>query len=198
MNIINRAKQKEKILINRPPHVSSIVFVKTKGSWAPEDAVKYFGFHNFQRVELLDRIIDRVWFYDDSEWFHILEGWYYPLYNQGNFPLYDQSDFVNTLLKLSSEYDVFWFSVGDADCSFNYSYYSGGECKRKFVVKSPRYDDRVIEINEGKKLPYEDNILNDNDEIIFSDNECVTVLLKLAESLGIKTKYDESNFQGYK
>ena len=177
-------------IINDEPHASTFVFIKTRGSWSPEDALAYLGIKEYQKDQSFDDIGGRLWFYDDGEWMHILDGWDYRLLN---------NQLPKSLIELSRKFDVLMFYVGDSDMSFSYAIYEEGKCKRNLKVESPAYTDKVVEQNEGKMMSCEEGILSEDGKILISEAEnYIEVLLDMAFKLGVDGKYTEDNLQVYR
>ena len=62
---------------------------------------------------------------------------------------------IELLAAAGQRWDLFSYSVGDIDESYEIVCYRDGELIRHRRVDSPRYDDRVVSIDIGEPLPAE-------------------------------------------
>ncbi|MCP4359372.1 MAG: hypothetical protein GY796_15265 [Chloroflexi bacterium] len=112
----------------------------------------------------------------------LADNWYYSLWhNPSTRP---------TIEQLAASFDVFACSVGDCDDSFDFVYYQNAQLVRKYVVTDPHFRGGSVTEDVGKPFPAESDILAN------TSNQ-LTMVLKLASSLGIKTDYKDHDLRIY-
>ena len=118
---------------------------------------------------------------EDSSWTYVMDDWYYSLWFEKGIR--------DRIKLLSGDFDIFTFSVGDSDNSFDFSYLQKGEYLRQYVVEDPTYKGGEVVINTGKPFPIEDQAL--------AKQEPIDKVIMIAKSLGIVFTHTKENVRVY-
>lgn len=117
---------------------------------------------------------------DSGGWLMLADDWYYTLWHkQSTRP---------AIGSIGASHEVFAYSVGEGDRSFDFVHYQNGKLARAYVVESPNYSDRIVVENIGTPLPGETALLRED-----GDN----IGIQLAETLGIKTRFKDDELRIY-
>ena len=111
----------------------------------------------------------------------IADDWYYTLWHMKTTR--------PAIEEIAKRHDIFSFSVGECDLSFDFVLYKKGLLERKYVVESPHFTDRVVVENLGQPMPAESGLL--------VSPEGHDVGMRLAESLGIQTMLTQNDLRIY-
>lgn len=118
---------------------------------------------------------------EDDNWTYLMDDWSYSLWHE--------SGLVEQLIRLSSEFDVFTFYVGDSDDSFGFAYYRKGAVLRKYIVEDPYYRGGETVLDVGPPFPIEKEALLKED--LFEK------VMTIATSFGIKTDFHKEKVRIY-
>lgn len=116
-----------------------------------------------------------------DHWIHVAEGWDYTLWHR--------EDRFDLLQWISLTCDVFTFSVGESDASYDFALFQGGSVRRLQEVRSPRYSDRVLHRSIGDPLPCESEALWQSDGSAIG--------FRIAQSLGIDLEVQDRPLYTY-
>lgn len=118
-----------------------------------------------------------------EDWVHILDSYSYHLWH--NTKLRDHLLAIGKTVE-----ELFFGSAGDADHSFDFTYFKGGELVRKYVVEDPTYQKGIVTVNIGKPLDGEAEALLQEDE---RDK-----VLEMARLFGIKLRHQRDEIICYR
>lgn len=163
-------------------HAPYFIFVRGPSSYSDEDLLKQFGIGHFQLIANPTRNHLNVVLADAGEWKLVADSWLYHLWNR--------PDRMHRLEELAKSNEVFAFSVGDCDLSYDFCHYANGALVRRFVVESPGYSDQVVVENFGPNMIGEPSP---------AAGEAVKIseLLNIGESLGAITRFSRDEFRIY-
>jgi len=175
----------EKFRLTSRGHLSQpfFIFIRAKGKLSDQDVLKRLGIADFIRVDWVPDVGSKpyVLVTDDSEWIHIMDNWSYSLWHD--------PEVRDCIAQIGAEFETYACSIGDADRGFDFVYYLDGDLRRKYVVQSPNYNDRVVTEDIGDPLSGEAEALRHKDEW--------GIVLELAVSLGINIQHDLSRIRIY-
>jgi len=117
-----------------------------------------------------------------GEWMGLADDWFYTTW-------YSPSTVLATA-ELALSHDVFTCTVGDTDASFDFAYYRNAALVRRYVVTDPNFRGGSVVEDIGERLPAEAELLD-------SGRDQLDIILGLAESLGIRTMYNEDQVRIY-
>ena len=149
------------------------IFVRCAGMYADEYVLDRLGIEGFSRSDLNGGSGSYLIVAEDTDWIHILDDFL--------FTLWHTRAVHESIPVLGQEHEVFTFSVGDADDSFDFAYYRGGRLIRKFVVVDDDYRGGVVTEDVGTPLPVEAEAM--------SEDENLSKVHKIAQSLGIDLRH---------
>ncbi|MBA4019343.1 MAG: hypothetical protein C0483_19425 [Pirellula sp.] len=147
-----------------------------------ENILAHFNLTKHHRVFEIDDATTYVIITDAGEWTMIADDW---LYNLWHMP-----STKTALGSLGKNREVFAWSVGDCDESFQFCLYRSGKLVRNYVVDSPNYNDQIVKVDVGEALPSET-------ELFASDLETGEKLNRLTISLGIDPRVSRDSLRIY-
>ena len=95
------------------------------------------------------------------------------------------------LLSGLGDYEIFTFSIGDIDYSYDFQYYQGGTLRRSVVWEDPHIDGGRMKQEYGERLECE--AINP----VYESSSFIHEIWSLARSLGIETDYSKLEFRAY-
>lgn len=107
-----------------------------------------------------------------GEWGCVMDSFWYGLWHT-------KEVWIN-IERLGEKYEVFCFSVGDSDCSYDFAYYKDGKKVRELVIIDPEYNNPKVSVDFGDKLDGEKGT---------DINGSIKSLLNLGQSLGINAEF---------
>ena len=171
-------------IINKLPHSPYFICIKGLNHKNDEELLELLGLHKCKEIEIPKDFEDEncIYISNDTSWIHIMDNYYYTFW---------QSDALSVRIEeLGEKYEIFTFSVGDSDLSFDFKYFKNGTKIREYIVTSPNYNDEVIEVNNGTPLFGETEGLKKKDQF--------DRIIYIADSLGIILPEKEEEIRCYK
>ncbi len=117
----------------------------------------------------------------DSDWIHIADNFSYSHWHS--------KEFRSPVKELTKESDVFIFSVGDTDMSFEFAFFSDGKLIRSVVWEDPEMDGGFLKKQKGNPLNSEQAIPRGKDPL--------KGLWALAAEQGINTDFEKVKLRVY-
>ena len=124
---------------------------------------------------------DCIFLFRDKIWVHIMDNFSYSHWHSKNFKL--------KIEELGKSFEIFSFSVGDVDFSFEFRLFRNGGLVREYIVESPNFNDEIITKNFGKPLKGEEKGLQKKDQLMR--------VIHIAQSLGIEFPKNQSEINCY-
>jgi hypothetical protein len=152
------------------PH---LVFIKYGNSFSDEELLSLLGLKSHIPMSNDEDAISSLYLTDSNGWINIIDDWLYSLWYS--------SEFRTNVELLAKKYEVFWCSIGEADDSYDFSYYKNGLLQRKYVVEDPDYTKGHVTESIGQPLTAEAEALTKKDNL--------DKVLLIAKSIGINTDY---------
>ena len=155
-------------------HSYHVVFVRLRGKMSDQEVLRAMGLVGLKVLDPVEQIQlvgpGHVFLARSSGWLHVAGDWMQTL----DRALGDRQ----VLRDLSVSADVVELIIGDCDQSYKYSVWKDGELRRRRVVESPGFTDRVLTEDVGELLP------NESPELL--ENAGGKVQAKVLEWLGIE------------
>jgi hypothetical protein len=169
------------LIVHGRLHAPYFIFLRCAGRYSDSDLLQRFGLADYRpRKGLPDRGRYAI-LAADGQWSLIADDWRYTLWHKPSTR--------PALVALAETCDVFACSVGDCDRSFDFVYYRDARLVRRFVVADPHFQGGVVVEDMGQPLPGEATAFQQSDEF--------TIVLGIANSLGIKTDFSERDLRAY-
>lgn len=172
-------------LINGTFYSHLYIFIKGGFRLSDKEIIKALDAIDYQLTKLgkLEEAGDNRYLHltEDAHWAHLMDDLVGTL-------LFNQQ-LQERLSWLSKDFDVFCWSVGDIDDSFDFRYYQNGSVIREYVVEDPKFNGGKITRNSGRPLAGEKDGLAKKDSL--------EKVLTIASSLGINLKHDLSKIRCY-
>lgn len=162
------------------PHSPYLIFIKGL-DLSDEEILYQLGLSGYSKLEARIPWSDHLAISRDEEWTHLADSYAYSHWLS--------NDFRTKIQKMASSFDVFTFSVGDADYSYDFEYWASGERIRKVVWDDPKYDGGFLKEQHGIPLEGEGPVSANKDPL--------KGLWQLAQSLGIQTDYTQLDTELY-
>jgi hypothetical protein len=120
---------------------------------------------------------------EDREWVHILDDLSYSMWHTPSVH--------EAIPHLSHEFDIFMYTVGDADNSYEFAYYREGRLARRCVVDDTTWgqSEGVVVEDNGEPLPLELTGPRDSDNWMW--------MRSIAGSLGIDLRHRRDQIRAY-
>lgn len=134
------------------------IFIRNGGSIVNQDLLTELGLLSYSPIEDFsgikwgDLLKRYVYILETGEWKHVIDDYTYSVWHH--------PEVRPGIARLGMKYDILYCSLGDCDESFDFVYYENGKVRRKLVVESPNYGDRVITENIGIPFSFEDTVFN--------------------------------------
>jgi hypothetical protein len=161
-------------------HAPYFIFVGCAGEYPDADLLRHFGL-SYQPAASTERRDRYAILADDGLWTLLADDLYHTLWHMASTR--------PAIAALSKRFDIFACSVGDCDRSFDFVYYQGGRLVREYVVRDPDFRGGVVVVNRGEPLLGEAAAFEETDEM--------RIVLRIADSLGIRTDYAENELRVY-
>jgi hypothetical protein len=162
-------------------HAPYFIFLRCAGRYSDAELLERFGLSTYQRAPTIPHLGRCAILADADDWVLIADDWYYTLWHLQSTR--------RTIAAFAETCDVFATSVGECDRSFDFLYYEGAHLIRKYVVDSPNYGDRRLVEDFGDPFPDEAAAFELPDEM--------TIIMEIAASLRLKTRYEEQDLRIY-
>ncbi len=157
------------------------IFVRCANELSDIDLLQRFELSIYKQTQSVSLLDYYAILANDAAWTLLADNWRYSLWhNPSTRPAIEH---------LASSYDVFACSIGDCDDSFDFVYYQNAQLVRKYVVTDPHFRGGTVTEDFGEPFSSESNILTLPNQL--------TMVLKLASSLGIKTDYKDHDLRIY-
>ncbi|MEM6807026.1 MAG: hypothetical protein AAF696_36835, partial [Bacteroidota bacterium] len=105
----------------------------------------YLYFPDIDKIRLGDYPNRYLYILEQQSWKQLID--------DPSYGVWHTSELRPGIERLGKEFDILYCSIGDCDESFDFVYYEKGELRRKLIVDSPNYVDRVIREDIG--IPFE-------------------------------------------
>ena len=163
-------------LSNGHLHAPYFIFLKCAEKVSDSDLLAAFGINDHQQISTPPLEGPHATFCTCGDWTLIADDWYYSLWHSET-----TRPAINSLAERA---DIFAYSFGECDNSFDFVYYLDGELVRKFVVLDPDFKSSIVKEDFGDPLPGEIDALTLNGELLPFNGE-LERLMKISDSLGI-------------
>ncbi len=150
------------------------VFIKNT-EMTDRNLLEALGLKTYVTISTVDSRFDYLAIGRDPYWTHILDNFGYSHWHS--------DEFRNAIVKLGSNFDIFTFSVGDTDMSFDFQLYRRGHLVRSFVWEDLDYSGGRLKEQSGASL--------EGEEFIPCGKDPVAGLWRVASAQGIKSDYDK-------
>jgi hypothetical protein len=140
-----------------------------------------FGLQHYVPTKFSRQRSDYIGISSDGRWIHLID-------NYGYTHLHSP-DFRSRFHSLAQAMDVFSFSIGDIDMSFDIQFYRDRHLARYFRWDDPRIDGGHLGAESGSPLSFEDTIPRGSDPY--------DGLLRVAAGLGVQTDYSTHSIRLY-
>lgn len=169
------------LIVRGALHAPYIIFVQCAGKYSDHELLQRFGLPTYARSERAQRFGPYAFLGDDGNWTLLADDWLYTLWHMTTTP--------PTIENLAEDHDIFACSTGDSDHSFDFLYFQDSQLVRKYVFDDPTCRGGSVVENFGKPLPGEADAFKHKDE--------KKIVLAIAQSLGIRTQYEEIDLRIY-
>jgi hypothetical protein len=153
-------------------HAPFFIYFRRIPRLTDEQILAQFGLTTYRYTKKLQPSSTYAVIADAGEWTFLADDWLYQLWHLPSTRPAIES--------LATTRDVFAWSVGDCDQSFEYCLYRNGIRVRQYIVDSPSFSDQVIRVNFGEVLPFESELLS-------ADLEITDKMNQFSAYLGINT-----------
>lgn len=162
-------------------HSPYFIFLCGNGDLSDRDLLQRFSLPTYDRTASPSAYGPYAILADDGTWNLVADDWRYTLWHMPSTRI--------AIAELAAHCDVFACSVGDIDHSYDIVYYRNSQLIRKFVVEDRDFKGGSVVENLGKPLLAEQAVFKQPDELQY--------VLDIASSLGIKTRYCETDLRIY-
>ncbi len=128
-------------------HAPFFIYFRGTPRLSDKQILDHFGLHAYQSAAKLPPSSTYAVIADAGIWTLLADDWLYRLWHMPSTR--------KAIELLAKTHDVFAWSLGDCDQSYEYMIYLNGELVRQCTVDSPHFDDQVVRINIGEHLPFE-------------------------------------------
>jgi hypothetical protein len=135
----------------------------------------------YVRIPSMEHRFDYLAIGRDSHWTHVADNYGYTHWHS--------KDFRDAVSELAARLEVFSFSVGDSDMSFDLQLYRSGHLVRRFVWEDRDYSGGRLQEQFGSPLEFETTIPCGKDPL--------DGLWRVASALGIECDYTKLNLMLY-
>ncbi|MCC9603357.1 hypothetical protein LOC67_22640 [Stieleria sp. JC731] len=161
-------------IINDILHAPHFIFIRNPSDELTDRSLlERFTIGDYELVSSLPKFRNHVVVRREPNWLHLADDWSYSLWHAPSTR--------DSLLELSCDHDIYQYSVGECDHSFDFRYFSGGAITREYVVEDPTYHNGIVVKDDGTELPGERDSLELPDE--------QQRVLGIARALGIDVSY---------
>ncbi|WP_425618878.1 hypothetical protein NA78x_002597 [Anatilimnocola sp. NA78] len=151
-------------------HAPFFIFLRRDPELSDQQILGHFGLRTHRYSAKLPPFSTYVVLADVGDWTMLADDWLYQLWHLPSTKAAIES--------LAKDRDVFAWSIGDCDESFEYCLYINGQLIRHYVVDSPHFDDQVVRVELGQRLRFES-------ELLASDLPIVEKMIRMGANLGI-------------
>lgn len=131
-------------------HAPFFIYFHREPQLSDEQILDHFGLQAYQSAVKLPPSSTYAVITDTDDWTLLADDWLYGLWHMPSTR--------NAIQLLAKTRDVLAWSIGDCDQSFEYTFYRNGELARQYTVDSPHFDDQVVRIDFGDRLPFESEL----------------------------------------
>ena len=156
------------------------VFIKNTGI-TDRELMNSLGLQSYTNSSFVRSRDDYLVIGRDAQWTHIADNF--------GYTHWESKAFGQAVSKFGERFEVFTFSVGEADMSFHLHFYSGGQLIRRFIWEDHDYSGGRLKKQSGSPLEYEDTIPFGKDP--------VDGLWRVASALGIESDYAKLSMSFY-
>ena len=159
-------------IFNGHLHAPFFIYFRRTPRLTDEQILAQFGLTSHRYTTKLQLSSTYAVIADAGEWTLLADDWLYHLWHMPSTR--------RAIESLATTHDVFAWSVGDCDLSFEYCLYRNGTRVRQYIVDSPGFSDQVIRVNFGEILSFESELLS-------ADLEITDKMNRFSTNLGINT-----------
>lgn len=163
-------------------HSPYFIFFRGGAKLTDEEVLAHFELSSYSRTPLASMSRTHAMITEVGEWTLLADDWLYTLWYQ---PCK-----WSAIERLAQDRDLFAWSVGECDHSFDFCLYRNGQLVRKHVVEAPNMSDQVVTVDFGEPLPGEA-------EIFSSTEDSGVHLRRLTEALGIDARVSRDSMRVY-
>lgn len=128
-------------------HAPFFIYFRREPQLSDKQILEHFGLNAYQSVAKLPPGSTYAVIAEAGDWTLLADDWLYQLWHMPSTK--------NAIESLAKTRDVFAWSLGDCDQSYEYAVYRNGALVRQLVVDSPHFDDQVVRLDIGEQLPFE-------------------------------------------
>ena len=161
-------------------HAPFFIYFRRETKLSDEQILDHFGLHAHRYTAKLPPNSTYAVITDAGEWSLIADDWLYQLWRMPST--------LNAIESLAKTHDVFAWSLGDCDLSFEYRLYQNGKLVREYTVDSPNFDDQIVRVDFGERLPIESDL---------HDHPIEQKMDRFCSSLGINTAVERDRLRLY-
>jgi hypothetical protein len=170
----------DELLFDGRLHSPFFIFIRQPHGYSDFDILANFQLGSYRRSTATSRLGRHAILSAAGNWTMVADDWRYTLWHMPS---------TRTVLEaIAKSHEVFTCSVGDCDLSFDYAHYQVGNLKRKYVVSSPHFTDRVV---------VEDFGAPSSDEVQLPQQAGDNPGIELAERMGIQTRFTSDSLRIY-
>jgi len=162
--------------------LNSFCFVFVRAEISDAELLQHFGLSAYRQVDQVDGLYRYAIVAS-------LNGWRV-LADDVCFTFWHMPQRRTAIETLGQQFDLWAFSAGDCDQSYDFALYQQGQLRRKSVVDSPHFSDRVVREDFGTPLPEEARIIT-------PEADGLEIGWQLAASLGIPTNLKDGELRFY-
>lgn len=162
------------------PWCPHLVFIRNI-ALSDQDVLAMLNLKNYTSVPSTEGDLKYLGIARDAQWTHLADNWYYSHWYS--------EQFRSAVRAIATRFDVFSFSMGDSDNSFDLFYYRSGKLVRRMVWDDPHYTGGHLSEEIGEPLPMEDKINRGGDPC--------PGLWSVASALNVETDYTRLSFTLY-
>ncbi len=156
------------------------VFVKTT-ALSDADLLATLGLNSYVPIASVESRYDYIAIGRDFRWTHVADNF--------GYTHWASKDFKEAVSRLCTRFEVFTFSVGEGDMSFDLALYRDGQRERHFVWEDRDYS--------GGKLSEQSGLPLAGEEAIPCGKDPLDGLWRVASALGIESDYTKLSMSLY-
>jgi len=158
-------------IFNGQPHSPYLVFIK-KVDFQIDNLLDQLGLSDYVELKRTKFSDQCIYIGQDAQWTHLVDDGYIHWYSK---------DYRMNIERIAKSADIFSFSVGDVDMSFDLSLWRNGVLVRHFEWEDPYYDGGNMKMEFGDPIDGESEIPLGSDPL--------KALWGVAKLLGIENDY---------
>jgi len=136
-------------IIDGKPHSPYFVFIRNT-IMEDSELLTELGLQSYSNFSGTEQNNPYICITRDDAWTHLADDWFYTHWHSHSFK--------EQLLHIAQECDLFSFSVGDSDMSFDFELHRRGVLERRVVWVDPNYDGGYLKEEFGRAMSLESQI----------------------------------------